>query len=381
MVRRCSILFVEIRAEQEVQLCNILYGGNGVQTRMSWRAYAPHLEQAVEIQTDELLALQQISPIEYHPRDELEAKHGSIISRLLVSGLLIERGDQNALKLRDQSVRDVAWWPLAALAVSHGRWRNVRLDELKASGRSGRFSDLIPTFGPAPTHEYRRVSDSALVQLSHPMRSEFDELLSKRKTCRNFDPLASVSMELLSTMLSRVWRVAGTHRTSTGLTLVRKASPAGGGLHATEAYLLIQRAEGLGSGIYHYLPVKHALEQIAALTCEEAQTMATRFVAGQGWFANAPILVVMTTRYDRLFWKYREHSKAWRVASLDAGHLSQTMYLSAADLGLGAFVSAAVDDKTIEEALKLDPLSEGVTVVGGFGQRLSEPNDYEPEFA
>ncbi|MGY2313291.1 nitroreductase family protein [Pseudomonas sp. SDO5522_S412] len=37
----------------------------------------------------------------------------------------------------------------------------------------------------------------------------------------------------------------------------------------------------------------------------------------------------------------------------------QTLSLSAADLGLGACVSAAMNDQAIEDALELDPLKEG----------------------
>jgi len=81
-------------------------------------------------------------------------------------------------------------------------------------------------------------------------------------------------------------------------------------------------------------------------------------------------MVVMAARFDRLFWKYRRHTKAWRVVHLDVGHLSQTMYLSAADLGLGAFVTAAINDHAIEHALGLQTLKEGAIAIVGFGPRL-----------
>ncbi|MCB1553473.1 MAG: nitroreductase family protein, partial [Xanthomonadales bacterium] len=84
---------------------------------------------------------------------------------------------------------------------------------------------------------------------------------------------------------------------------------------------------------------------------------------------DAPLLVLLTSRFDRLFWKYRRHTKAWKVAQLDAGHISMLMYLSAADLGLGAFVTAAINDRVVEEALDLDPVVEGATAVVGFGAR------------
>lgn len=158
---------------------------------------------------------------------------------------------------------------------------------------------------------------------------------------------------------------------------MKKTSPAGGGLHATEAYLLVQRAEGLAPGLYHYLPMQHALEPMRVMDAAAAATLAHGFLAGQHWFANVPVLVVMTARFDRLFWKYRRHTKAWRVVHLDVGHLSQTMYLSAADLGLGAFVTAAINDRSIEPALGLVPMQEGAIAIVGFGPRSDAPTHIE----
>ena len=52
------------------------------------------------------------------------------------------------------------------------------------------------------------------------------------------------------------------------------------------------------------------------------------------------MLVVLSGRVARSFWKYRNHVKAYRVLTLDAGHLSQTFQLLAAEAGLAAFVTA-----------------------------------------
>jgi putative peptide maturation dehydrogenase len=169
----------------------------------------------------------------------------------------------------------------------------------------------------------------------------------------------------------------GTLELAPGAVAVKKTSPAGGGLHAVEAYLLVQRAEGLTPGFYHYLSLEHALEPMRALTTEEAASYAHRFVAGQNWFANVPVMVIMTARFDRLFWKYRRHTKAWRVVHLDVGHLSQTMYLSAADLGLGAFVTAAINDRLVEQALELTPMREGAIAIVGFGPRAETKTTLE----
>jgi SagB-type dehydrogenase family enzyme len=79
----------------------------------------------------------------------------------------------------------------------------------------------------------------------------------------------------------------------------------------------------------------------------------------------------MAARFERSFWKYREHAKAWRVIQLDAGHLSQTLYLSATELGLGAFVTGAINDRHAERLFGFDGLATGAVAACGFGPRVS----------
>jgi nitroreductase len=65
------------------------------------------------------------------------------------------------------------------------------------------------------------------------------------------------------------------------------------------------------------------------------------------------------------------------VVHLDVGHLSQTMYLSATELGLGCFVTAAINDRVVDEALGLRPLREAVIALVGFGPRAAEMRTME----
>ena len=91
--------------------------------------------------------------------------------------------------------------------------------------------------------------------------------------------------------------------------------------------------------------------------------------AGQQWFADAHVLVVLAPRFARNFWKYRNHPKAYRVTILDIGHLSQTLFLSATELGLGACITAAINEVDIERAFGLTHYVEGPLAVCGFGLR------------
>jgi putative peptide maturation dehydrogenase len=159
--------------------------------------------------------------------------------------------------------------------------------------------------------------------------------------------------------------------------MLKKHSPSGCGLHPIEAYLLVQRVTGLAPGLYHYDPQAHALEPMATLSAGEAAAGARELVAGQECFANAPVLVLMAARFQRNFWKYRQHPKAWKVIQLDAGHLSQTWQLCATELRLGTFITAAINDGCAERLFGLDGISEGAIAVCGAGPRAAHGTHFE----
>ncbi len=378
-LRRCAALQVSLDEEPRFDIGLLLGGGDGLDRAARWMAMAPHQPAPREISLAQLAVLAQV------PRDGaseaavLAAAHGeATIAELLEAGWLLRDDDEDSTAARrDAAARDVPWWPPALVAQVAGAWSGVDIEARQEAGQMPDSGELIAAHGPAPTHEHVRRPDRATLPLSPPPHRDFDALLAQRRTCRNFDPEAAVPAAALGAMLHRVWGAVGTRELSPGAIAVKKTSPAGGGLHAVEAYLLVQRAEGVAPGLYHYLPVRHALEPLAALDPGEARVLAHRMLAGQHWFVDTPVLVVMTARFDRLFWKYRRHAKAWRVLHLDVGHLSQTMYLSAADLGLGAFVTAAINDDDIGGMLELAPLREGAIAIVGFGPRSARSRNIE----
>jgi putative peptide maturation dehydrogenase len=377
-LRRCAQLLVELDQEPRFEFTTLLRGGDGLDRSTRWIAFAPHLREPVPVTLAQLAVLAACDKEQPAALDGLIEAHDERDVRALVdAGLLlpVEADPQDDRAARDATMRDVAWWPPAAIAQAHGGWDGIDIQARNEVGLMLSSEQMVEAFGTPPRHEYRRAD--ATLALAPPRRREFDALLAQRKTCRNFDPDAEVSAADLATMLHRVWGAIGTLELAPGAIAVKKNSPAGGGLHAVEAYVLVQRAEGLAPGLYHYLALEHALEPLRSLTKEEAADFAHRFVAGQNWFANVPVMVVMTARFDRLFWKYRRHTKAWRVVHLDVGHLSQTMYLSAADLGLGAFVTAAINDRLVEPTLGLKPMQEGAIAIVGFGPRAAEKTTLE----
>jgi SagB-type dehydrogenase family enzyme len=142
--------------------------------------------------------------------------------------------------------------------------------------------------------------------------------------------------------------------------VVFKTSPSGGARHPIEVYLFIRAVESLPSGIYHYSVEEHVLTQLqAGLDTTEV----IEVFSNQEWVGNAALSFLMTGRLERSMWKY-EHSHAFRVVNIDAGHLGQTVALVGLSLGLGVFTTAAINAKKTKEMLSID-FTQEIPIYGG----------------
>ncbi|MDX1529441.1 MAG: putative peptide maturation dehydrogenase, partial [Gammaproteobacteria bacterium] len=378
-VRRCAVLFLEPREEATFDLDSLFAGGAGIRRASRWVAHAPHLPAEVEVDADARELLGMLSPQKWSDRGEVADSLQDALDVLMRTGLVLKEDVSTSNDKRDALVRSTHWWPLGAVFHSCGRWSGVDgvqamedADLLTASGLSARF-------GPPPLHVRESVAPPLQQRLTRDSPTAFDDLLSRRATCRNFDQSRVLPESLLAKMLMRVFGAQAEMRAGNEAVFLKKTSPSGGGLHATEAYLIVQNVEGVAPGLYHYHPVDHGLDPLPGPDVPLAD-FAKLALAGQHWFANAPVLVVLAPRFARSFWKYRHHAKAYRALILDSGHLSQTLYLSATDLGLGAFVTSAINEVDIEQAFGMDPLEESPLAICGFGWRAErmETAEFDP---
>lgn len=372
-IRRCAIVMLEPRERVEFDLELLLQGESGLRGTHRWIALAPHVGQEVEIDAAQLEVLGAIGETQWLERSQVDAAHGTaVIDALLVKGLLVaDAGAWPEWRARDDKIRATHWHGLSAVAHCFSRWEAV--DSGKAAAEVGLRStaDLAQRYGAPPHHFHARVDTAQRVVLARPPTGDFDALLTRRATCRNYDTAHALDGARFARMLHTVFGAQAAVELAPGSAAVKKTSPSGGSLHPTEAYLLVQRVEGVAPGLYHYHAGDHALEPLPG-DGDDWHALATRLVAGQHWFADAHVLVILAPRFHRTFWKYRNHAKAYRALTLDAGHLSQTLYLTATDLDLGAFITSAINEIEIERAFGLDPLDEGPLAVCGFGGRAAE---------
>jgi putative peptide maturation dehydrogenase len=301
-------------------------------------------------------------------------------------------GELAALRRLDELLAASGWNIYAALHYLLTKWRDV---DLRVTPHRGDFpliteetiAGFVELRGPPPDPFYAIERPLGVVDLPLVTRDGgLYDALAARRTTRGYDRERRLSVEELSLALHQVWGCHGTvpilpSAERDDLICLKRTSPSGGCLHPVEVYPLVSGVDGVDPGIYHYSVRDHALELVRPLDAEDVVAHATRFVCGQAYFGTAHVTFVMTARFPRNHWKYPKQQKAYPVILMDAAHLSQTLYLVATDMGLGAFVTAAINALAIEEVLGLDGVTEGPVAVAGFGHPMAGRSPLEPEFA
>lgn len=376
-VRRCQALLIEPRSRRRVDLSALLAGRAELVPVLQWVGLAAHLDEEVPLDEADLPALARCPVDDWCEAEGLRDQLGETrFGRLLASGLLI--GDHPAhapLRQRDDSVRELHWNTLSTVTHAQSRWQAVDTSAWKREADLPDTPAMVARYGPAPAVQ-PRLGETQHALPPGTLPGPLNTLLRQRRTCRNFDPGRALAAADLGALLHAMAGVIETRELSPGAVAVKKHAPAGGSLHATELFLLARGVDGLQPGLYHYLAADHALEPLTHQEDRSLDELAATLLAHQPWFCEAPLLVFQVTRYERLYWKYRRHAKAWKVSILDAGHISMLAYLAATELGLGVFVSAALNDIDVEQAFGLDPLRYGVVCVNGFGHPLADgPHD------
>lgn len=196
-----------------------------------------------------------------------------------------------------------------------------------------------------------------------------------RETTRQFNG-QPISLENLSTILYLGFgKIHGEKWTkieeaSLGTYGYRRAHPSGGALQPVEGYIFVFNIEGLDSGVYFYDSEKHNLIQINNEVPK--QDVVEKFMCGQYYSEGLSFGIVLTAHFKKVWGKYA-HSRAYRDVYLDAGHLSQTILLTATSLDIRTWISAWYKDKSLSSALMLPDISYVPILFMGFGHGEKTP--------
>jgi putative peptide maturation dehydrogenase len=323
------------------------------------------------------------------PAHEWVADDRQEVAELARKGVLVsdaDDGELRRLRTRDEQLASTGWNLYGALHYLMTKWGDISMQESVGDGEfpvitEESIAEFVEQRGRPPDPWVAVENPLATTALPLAERGgQLYEVLASRKTTRGFDRSRRMTVEELATVLHQVWGCHGTVPIVDDLLCIKRTSPSGGGLHPIEVYPLVSGVDGVEPGLYHYNVRDHSLELIERIPEDEAVALAGDFACGQRYFGTAHVSFVMTARFPRSHWKYRRQQKAYPVILMDAAHLSQTHYLVATELGLGAYVTIAINTLQIEERLGLDGIAEGVVAMAGCGKQRPEGSPFEPRF-
>jgi SagB-type dehydrogenase family enzyme len=284
------------------------------------------------------------------------------LRQLVDHTLLVEEGSAVAALCESVAATWKDWLP-------HGGFHFATKDAPFASpSQWARMAREFLAEAPQPPlfKRYPRLPKHRLPAEASPAGDAFLRVLMSRKTHREFSG-KPVTVALLASLLRYTWGAFGTIASPNFGPLLHKTSPSGGARHPGEVYVAALNVKGLAQGLYHYSVKDHALERIHRGPMRKA---VLRYTLGQEHVGNACAVCFMTAVFPRSMFKYRS-PRAYRIVTLDTGHLAQTFCLVATWLGLAPFTTAAVADTAIERALGIDGVTESIMYVAGVGMPLA----------
>lgn len=387
-VRRTRYAFFYLEDDHSVDIVALLGGtaaAAGGQARVL--ALAMLTGERHQLEREELQLLMSLPAGHWTEVDRVDPDRARSLSE---KGLVLSDAEDSrfkALRERDEALYDNEWNLYSALYHYMTQWSGVESREgeedlMLLHARSKAAAQALVAEHGLPPGEFAEVqSDHQLALPGIEREGALYRSLMARRTTRAFDPDTPITLAQLDTVLRYVFGCHGYATNMADIVCIKRTSPSGGGLHPIEVYPIVSNATGVEPGIYHYNVRDHSLDRLRDGEPGELQQMATSFMGGQSFFGGAHVSFVLTARFYRNHWKYRRHQKAYSGILMDAAHLSQTLYLVSAELGIGAFVTIAINGRDIEERFGFDGVGEGVIAMAGCGPRLTQDSPLELRFS
>lgn len=190
------------------------------------------------------------------------------------------------------------------------------------------------------------------------LNNDILSVINNRKSSRVYTP-ESMSLLELSYLL---WTTQGVKEIRGKSYATLRTVPCGGARHEFECYMMIQNVEGLEDGSYHYLPMEHRIELLRTKAeLEEAEGMPFRDIISatlnkQVWAAKGNVVFYYSMVAYRAEWRYGIH--AHRVALIDAGHITENLYIACSSANIGTCAIGALNSELCDRIFELDGVEE-----------------------
>lgn len=170
-----------------------------------------------------------------------------------------------------------------------------------------------------------------------------------------------VSLSELSQLL---WAGQGITDPETG----KRAAPSARESYPMTIFVVVRNVTGLEPGLYEYLPKTHSLGKMSVSNVSTAMKDA----AVQEGALQSPVAFLISTSFGN----YQAKTKSTTVTAtyMEAGHISQNMYLETESLGMSTVTMAGFDSNKVTTALQIDP-AETVLYIMPFGHTAPEAEE------
>ena len=198
-----------------------------------------------------------------------------------------------------------------------------------------------------PAEEGKKViplpKGDALVVPKKDLREAIEERISIRAYADIPLTVNELSWLLWATQgVKKVGFAMGSHRTY-------RTVPSAGGRHPFETYLAIRSVDGIPSGLYRFLALEHALQEILV---QDVSSSIAAICKNQSFITQAAVTFIWVAEAYRTVWRYQNRS--YRYIFKDAGHVGQNLYLAASSISCGVCGIGAFDDLALSRYLGID---------------------------
>ncbi len=211
---------------------------------------------------------------------------------------------------------------------------------------------------PKQPPQYKVYHDANKIELPKPEYTGItvEEAIKKRRSIRNYSA-KPISKAQLSQLLFAAQGVTGKMY---GKAL--RTAPSAGALYPFEIYIIANNVQDLPRGIYHYSVLDHALELVKS---GDFRSQIIDAGLSQQMLGDSGVTFVLSAIFDRVRHKYGE--RGCRYVYMEAGHISQNIYLQAVSLGLGSVCAGAFSDEKVNKLIDVDGWKEAAIYLHPVG--------------